>query len=157
MAFRHLETSSRAQLLALGQMKHLLAKNQLPVKGKTQQTQITSALKPACVAKRLATVSCVQYRCLVHEAGTRNLQHLMRLLCWQVQEVWQHPERLDAAASTQRGLGGNSPFWLLNQTGVGVSLWLGPEDDTRGGSAPPGRLARFIACYPLLACGSCAH
>ncbi len=65
---------------------------------------------------------------------------------WQAQEVWQHPDRLDAAASAQRGLGGNSPFWLLNQTGVGVSLWLGPEDDVRGGSAPSGMQEYLFAC-----------
>ena len=75
-------------------------------------------------------------------------------VCWQVQEVWQHPDRLDAAVSAKRGLGGNSPFWLLNQTGVGVAIWLAPEDDVKGGNAPNGEQFSFCmaqSCVMLVA------
>ena len=44
--------------------------------------------------------------------------------------------------TAKRGLGGNSPFWLFNQTGVGVTFWLGAEDDAKGGSNRDGASSR---------------
>ena len=53
--------------------------------------------------------------------------------------------------TAKRGLGGNSPFWLLNQTGVGVTFWLGAEDDAKGGNNPDGAATTQL----LVACRGC--
>ena len=94
-----------------------------------------------CLHQRLWT-SCSSTGSILIGQGWQDLT--CREWCWQVQEVWQHPDRLDAAVSTKRGLGGNSPFWLLNQTGVGVAIWLGPDDDVKGGNASNGGLSNHL-------------
>ena len=49
--------------------------------------------------------------------------------------------------TAKRGLGGNSPFWLLNQTGVGVAFWLASGDDAKGGNSPEGARVDCAARY----------
>jgi hypothetical protein len=43
-----------------------------------------------------------------------------------VADVWVEPTKLESALLPAEGVtAGNSPFWLLNQTGADVSFWLG--------------------------------